>query len=232
MVFVSTNIPTCRYVYSMLFKDEITMGVDKMAENKPKEVRHREILDAALQCFTEKGRHKTTIDDIASEANMTKGGIYWHYRDKREIYISMIERHLQEDMAIWNELLTKEEIGPDLITNVGISYLRYFIRDRRHIYLHAEFFAESFRDDVLKAELDKVHRKWKMMIKNIVQKVLEKLEIEQPFKDVDGISCVLLACIEGIAHQYWLSGKDEDVTYYEKAWRVFVNLLLKGVQAK
>lgn len=32
-----------------------------MTEKKPKEIRRREILDAALKCFTEKGRHNTTI---------------------------------------------------------------------------------------------------------------------------------------------------------------------------
>lgn len=203
-----------------------------MTEKKPKEVRRREILDAAQKCFTEKGRHDTTIDDIAKESNLTKGGIYWHFKDKREIYIALIERHLHEDLAMWNELMAGDEAGSDLIIKAGISYLRYSIRDRRHLYLHAEFFAESFRDEVLRAKLNEVHREWRRMIKGALQRALEGMAIEQASVDVEGVSCIILSCIEGLMHQYWLGVEDKNVAYYEKAWTTFATLLLKAIQAQ
>jgi AcrR family transcriptional regulator len=201
-----------------------------MAENKPKDVRHQEILDAAVTCFTEKGRHNTRIDDIAREAHLTKGGVYWHFKDKREIYLAMIEKHLEEDMKFWENSITGEDIGPDSIEKTGIAYMRYTMRNKRHIYLHAEMLAESFRDEILKDKLNEIHRKWRKMITDFLRSVLKSMGREVEAADIEGISCILLSCIEGIAHQYWLSSDDVDLSSYENAWRTFSRLLLDGLK--
>jgi AcrR family transcriptional regulator len=201
-----------------------------MAENKPKDVRHQEILDAAVTCFTEKGRHNTRIDDIAREAHLTKGGVYWHFKDKREIYLAMIEKHLEEDMKFWENSITGEDIAPDSIEKTGIAYMRYTMRNKRHIYLHAEMLAESFRDEILKDKLNEIHRKWRKMITDFLRSVLKSMGREVEAADIEGISCILLSCIEGIAHQYWLSSDDVDLSSYENAWRTFSRLLLDGLK--
>ncbi len=200
-----------------------------MAENKPKDIRYREILDAAVTCFTEKGRHDTRIDDIAREAHLTKGGVYWHFKDKREIYLAMIDKHLEEDIKFWENSLSEEDIGPDSIEKTGIAYMRYAMRNKRHIYLHAEMLAESFRDEILKEKLNEIHRKWRKMISAFLRSILKSMGREVEAVDIEGISCILLSCIEGIAHQYWLSSGEVDLSSYENAWRTFSRLLLGGL---
>src|SRR5215471_16319019 len=43
------------------------------------------IVDAALECFDRHGIANTTLEQIASEASVTKGAVYWHFRGKHEI---------------------------------------------------------------------------------------------------------------------------------------------------
>lgn len=43
------------------------------------------IVEAALACFDRHGIANTTLDQIASEASVTKGAVYWHFRGKHEI---------------------------------------------------------------------------------------------------------------------------------------------------
>jgi TetR/AcrR family transcriptional regulator, acrAB operon repressor len=43
------------------------------------------IVDAALECFDRHGIAGSTLDQIAAEANVTKGAIYHHFEGKREI---------------------------------------------------------------------------------------------------------------------------------------------------
>jgi TetR/AcrR family acrAB operon transcriptional repressor len=43
------------------------------------------IVEAALACFDRHGIAHTTLEQIAREANVTKGAVYWHFRGKREI---------------------------------------------------------------------------------------------------------------------------------------------------
>jgi AcrR family transcriptional regulator len=200
-----------------------------MAENKSKDVRRKEILDAAVKCFTEKGLQNTRIDDIAREAHLTKGGVYWHFKDKQEIYLAMIEKHLKEDIEFWKRSIAGAKIGADALIKAGIAYLRYFMRNRGHIYLHAEMIAESFRDKLLKRKLNNIHRKWRTMIAEFFLSILKSMGKETGNTDLEAISCLLLACIEGIAHQYWLSGEDVKFSYYENAWISFTRLLFRGL---
>lgn len=201
-------------------------------KNKPREIRYIEILNAAERCFSEKGLRNTTIDDIASEANLTKGGVYWHFKNKRELYIALIEKHLQEDIEIWKSLMAVKKIGSEEIIKAGISYLRYYMRNKNHIYLHAEFFTESFKDDLLKMKLKEVHNKWRIMTIEALNRALQGMEIEVSDVTIRDISILILSCIEGITHQYWLDNKNENISSYEKTWVVFTTLLFKGLKVQ
>jgi AcrR family transcriptional regulator len=56
-----------------------------------KDERRMQILQAAMGCFAEKGYHLTTMDDIVAASGMSKGSIYWYYKSKKEILMSMME---------------------------------------------------------------------------------------------------------------------------------------------
>jgi TetR/AcrR family acrAB operon transcriptional repressor len=53
--------------------------------------RHR-ILDAAEMLFERQGVSRTTLNDIAEAAEVTRGAIYWHFKDKGEVFEAMMER--------------------------------------------------------------------------------------------------------------------------------------------
>lgn len=48
------------------------------------------IMDAALKMFCTKGYSRTTFDDIAASINLTKGAIYWHFKNKADLLAEMI----------------------------------------------------------------------------------------------------------------------------------------------
>jgi len=56
------------------------------------EVTRQRILDAAEVIFQRNGVSKTTLNDIAQEANVTRGAIYWHFENKVSVYDAMIHR--------------------------------------------------------------------------------------------------------------------------------------------
>lgn len=45
----------------------------------------KDILQASLNMFCEKGYNKTTLDDIAKSINLTKGAVYWYFENKPAI---------------------------------------------------------------------------------------------------------------------------------------------------
>ncbi|PJZ64314.1 TetR/AcrR family transcriptional regulator [Leptospira wolffii] len=60
----------------------------------PEEVRRKSILKAAMHCFFSKGFERTSVQDIADAAGLTKGGIYFHFESKEEIRDTLIRNFL------------------------------------------------------------------------------------------------------------------------------------------
>ena len=62
------------------------------------------LLDAAEIVFKEKGVAASTLNDIAKMAGMTRGAIYWHFKDKSELVHAMCERATLPMEAMFNEI--------------------------------------------------------------------------------------------------------------------------------
>jgi AcrR family transcriptional regulator len=56
------------------------------------EQRREEILEAALEQFSERGYHATAVADIASELHMSHGTFYRYFNSKRDILEQMVDR--------------------------------------------------------------------------------------------------------------------------------------------
>ena len=50
------------------------------------------LIDAAAQVFRAKGVARATLSEVAAAAGVTRGAIYWHFRDKAELLEAMCER--------------------------------------------------------------------------------------------------------------------------------------------
>ncbi len=50
------------------------------------------ILDAAEEVFHAHGVSRTSLADVAQAANVTRGAIYWHFRNKSDLFDAMCER--------------------------------------------------------------------------------------------------------------------------------------------
>jgi AcrR family transcriptional regulator len=53
------------------------------------------ILAAASQVFAEHGYDGATLDMVAADAGVTKGAVYWHFASKGELFLALLEQHVQ-----------------------------------------------------------------------------------------------------------------------------------------
>jgi AcrR family transcriptional regulator len=58
-------------------------------------VRHERILDAAFSVFVRRGYGAAAVDDIAAEADTSKGGVYFHFPGKQAIFLALLDRTAQ-----------------------------------------------------------------------------------------------------------------------------------------
>jgi len=65
-----------------------------MAVNKLPQQRREEIFEAALRSFNKSGYYQTSIEQIASEAGLSKGGIYHHFKSKKDLVIQLFRNRV------------------------------------------------------------------------------------------------------------------------------------------
>lgn len=70
------------------------------------------ILDAAIDQFSQRGVANTSLEDIAESANVTRGAIYWHFKNKGEIFDSIHERFYQPLAALLLEDIENGDNNP------------------------------------------------------------------------------------------------------------------------
>lgn len=63
-------------------------------------ITRQSILDAAFKCFFENGFRTTSLDVIAKEASVTRGAVYWHFKDKSELYREVVKNTLAENDVV------------------------------------------------------------------------------------------------------------------------------------
>jgi len=61
-----------------------------------KETKRREIYQAAMELFAQKGVHRTTIQEIAENAGIGKGTVYEYFTSKKEIMAASFQYMLEE----------------------------------------------------------------------------------------------------------------------------------------
>src|SRR5919112_312688 len=54
------------------------------------EARRRQIVSAALRCFAREGFHRTTMQDIFREADLSPGAVYSYFKGKDELIVAII----------------------------------------------------------------------------------------------------------------------------------------------
>ena len=57
------------------------------------------LLDAAEREFCERGASRTSLAEVASAAGVTRGAVYWHFRDKSDLFSAMCARAVLREVA-------------------------------------------------------------------------------------------------------------------------------------
>ena len=105
------------------------------------------ILMTALRLFARDGYEAVSVSTIAGELGMTKGALYKHYKNKRDIFDSIVERMYQIDAERAKEYevpQVKYEIQPNAYKNQSVEKIIDFTI-AQFIFWTEDDFASDFR---------------------------------------------------------------------------------------
>ncbi|WP_326560275.1 TetR/AcrR family transcriptional regulator [Micromonospora sp. NBC_01796] len=70
---------------------------DRLTRAQQQQRTRQHLLDAAETLFGERGIHRTSLDEVAAEAGLTKGAIYANFEGKTGLVAAILERRLTDD---------------------------------------------------------------------------------------------------------------------------------------
>lgn len=80
-----------------------------MGRNKYPEQTQERIVDASVKLFIEKGYDQTTIQDILDALNLSKGGLYHHFKSKEEILEAVKQKRAQYAADMLHDFIQNTE---------------------------------------------------------------------------------------------------------------------------
>ena len=132
------------------------MGL-KERRKREKEARRNQILDAARSLLFEKGLNATSINQIAKQAELGVGTIYFYYKNKQEIFADLQEEGLELLFARILKVSNRDLPADEKLRKIGLQYIR-FSEESRDYYDIINYFLASpkiFFASGLKSKVDR-----------------------------------------------------------------------------
>jgi AcrR family transcriptional regulator len=90
------------------------------------------ILDAAEKVFYARGVSRTSLEQIAEQAGVTRGAVYWHFKDKLELFDAMARRIFLPHEDMLRELAAQSSATPlEDLQKACIHALKMMASDKR-----------------------------------------------------------------------------------------------------
>jgi AcrR family transcriptional regulator len=98
--------------------------------------RTQQIIDAAAQVFREKGYDGATLRDIAKEAGLLPGSLYYHIRSKEELLRLIVEQPIRDLHAHLEEIIASEASPAQKLAQALAAQLRAFDMHYPYLFVH------------------------------------------------------------------------------------------------
>jgi len=88
------------------------------------------LLDAALRAFRERGVAHTSLEEVAVAAGVTRGAVYWHFKDKADLFTALCQRvqlPMESMLAVAGE--TRQQDPLDTLRTLAIECLTRLAAD-------------------------------------------------------------------------------------------------------
>ena len=92
-------------------------------------ITREQLLKKALAVFSKKGYAATTLEDIAREAEVTRGAIYWHFGSKAELYNTLIREYSDRGSTIMQEAAAEGGTLLDILRRIFVQQLQAIEED-------------------------------------------------------------------------------------------------------
>lgn len=135
-------------------------------QRMPREARRRQLLQAAHQVFVAHGFHGASMDEIADVAEVSKPVLYQHFPGKRELYIALLDEHMDEFSTLLQTAMDSTSDNKLRVSATINAYYEYIARDSQAFRLIFE--SDVLNDEVISERIEAFNAKFALGIAEII----------------------------------------------------------------
>lgn len=169
----------------------------------------QKLLDAALEIFHRNGVTNTSMQAIADEAGLTRGALYWHFKNKEDLFDALFE----QNFAPFNQQLNNipHQTGNPLV-NLHRSFCDLFTlleNDEQQqkfcnvMHLKCEY---TCKNATITALAQQYHNRYHLQIHNVFAYCCQKGSLPENL-NITLASTYLSSCISGLIYT-WITTPD------------------------
>ena len=194
-------------------------------------VTREHLLDAAQRVFREHGVTRTSLTEVATAAGVTRGAVYWHFKDKAALFTAMCDRAtLPLDAMLEAAGNAKSEDPLGSLRQLMVGALQYLSSDARTQAVFEVIFHKTEMCGELGQAAGCRERERSDCLFQVEKLVRQAADIGQLPADTDvALATQLLhACISGLMREWVLDPRAFDLG---KTAPALVGSLIAGLVA-
>jgi len=136
-------------------KDEMPVKRARRPRGRPKGSVEREdarrlLLEAAAGLIAERGYRATTVNEVISRADLSKGTFYWHFQSKDDLLFALLDERIDQPIRELIERLRDAPAEEDMSVRASRVFLALTERDPETLLLEHEYRGFALREPGLR----------------------------------------------------------------------------------
>jgi AcrR family transcriptional regulator len=163
----------------------------------------KKILDVAQDAVLTKGFDATSIDEIVATAELTKSGFFYHFRDKNALAHALIDRHIQVEDQLFDEVFGRaKDLADDplQVALIALKLLAELIEDMPNGHPGCIVATAVYQDRLFNPDVREANRRavlgWRSRFRAMFDAIVEVYPANDAV-ELDDLADMVSSVIEG-----------------------------------
>ncbi|RMD83298.1 MAG: TetR/AcrR family transcriptional regulator [Candidatus Dadabacteria bacterium] len=186
----------------------------------------RELTAIAIDCFSRFGFQGTSVERIAREAGVTKGAIYYHFRDKRDLLAAAVADRIAE----FEQRVTRACRGVDpeeALRRIGRVCVEHARSDDRPRFILTLLVETIETDPEVAAQLRAMMRRFRAFLRNLIQQGIAQGRFRRDI-DAEAVAASYTSSVLGAEIQFY---QDPERFAFEESVETAIDHLLEAIRS-
>jgi AcrR family transcriptional regulator len=144
-----------------------------MTEHLSRDTRREQILNAAAKLFVTQGYDNASVDEVAREAGLSKGSIYWYFKSKLEILFELTDRYVEGQQSLLVRMASLEAFGPEALYRSHRTLDLDNTEERENAQLFNQLVALAGQHAEICERLARYQRRWTETAAELIQRAID-----------------------------------------------------------